>query len=124
MQSTASQPGAMRFISWTPRWIRWWAAPEPPGPPGHLLARWLFLRAMGRIYFSAFFSLLFQVRGLIGPDGLLPAGDYLKAVAEHMSAARFWFVPTVFWISASDRALMLVCWLGLIASLLVMFNIW
>ena len=109
--------------SWTPQWIRWWAAPTPPGPPGRLLARWLFLRALGGIYFSAFFSLIFQVRGLIGADGLLPAGQYLEAVAEHLGPVRYWYVPTVYWISANDGALMFVCWAGIVASLLLLFNI-
>src|ERR1700733_6838945 len=46
----------------------------------HLIPRWIFLRALGLIYFSAFYSLLFQIRGLIGPDGILPAHQYLQAV--------------------------------------------
>ena len=49
---------------------------------GHLWPRWIFLRALGLIYFSAFYSLLFQIKGLIGPDGILPAVDYLQAVAR------------------------------------------
>lgn len=40
--------------------------------PTHLWPRWLFLRALGLIYFSAFYSLIFQIRGLIGPNGILP----------------------------------------------------
>ncbi|MGB6669464.1 MAG: hypothetical protein WBE73_14045, partial [Candidatus Acidiferrum sp.] len=44
------------------------------GPPDRFLSRWIFLRALGVIYFSAFFSLVFQIRGLIGPEGILPAG--------------------------------------------------
>ena len=47
------------------------------GASNRLIARWLFLRALGLIYFSVFFSLLFQIRGLIGPQGILPAGQYL-----------------------------------------------
>ncbi len=31
------------------------------GSREHFLARWLFLRALGLIYFSAFYALLFQV---------------------------------------------------------------
>jgi lipase maturation factor 1 len=69
------------MYSQTHRVVRWCAAPCPAGPPGYLLSRWLFLRALGVIYFSAFYSLVFQIRGLLGPDGLLPAGEYLKQVA-------------------------------------------
>ncbi len=60
------------------------ATPKPAvaeGKPTHLWPRWIFLRALGLIYFSAFYSFYFQVKGLIGPDGILPAGDYLRAIA-------------------------------------------
>jgi lipase maturation factor len=102
--------------------IRWLFDPRH-GATNQFLPRWLFLRAMGLIYFSAFFSLLFQIRGLIGPDGVLPASEYLDAVAKSAAAARFWYAPTVFWFSTSSHMLMAVCWVGLAASLLVVFNI-
>jgi lipase maturation factor 1 len=92
--------------------------------PGHLWARWIFLRALGLIYFSAFYSLLFQIEGLIGPNGILPAGDYLQAVSGAMHSQRFWFAPTLLWFSATNHALMLICWAGLIASLLLVLNVW
>jgi hypothetical protein len=106
--------------------LNWLFGPEPISEkrPGHLWPRWIFLRALGVIYFSAFYSLLFQIKGLIGPNGILPAVDYLKAVAAAVHGARFYYVPSLFWLGSSDRALMLVCWLGLIASLLVFLNIW
>ncbi|HUE44007.1 MAG TPA: lipase maturation factor family protein [Candidatus Sulfotelmatobacter sp.] len=104
------------------RVIRWLFDPRQ-GATNQFLPRWLFLRAIGLIYFSAFFSLLFQIRGLIGPDGVLPASEYLDAVAKSAAAARFWYAPTLFWLSTSSHMLMAVCWLGLAASLLVVFNI-
>src|SRR5690348_6556093 len=94
--------------------------------PGHLWPRWIFLRALGLIYFSAFYSWYFQVKGLIGPDGILPARDYLRAIAAspNLHAERFRFAPTLLWISSSDHALMVLCWVGLIASVLVVANVW
>jgi len=50
--------------------VRWLFAPWE-GEPKRQIARWLFLRSVGGIYFSAFFSLVFQIRGLIGPEGIL-----------------------------------------------------
>jgi lipase maturation factor 1 len=99
---------------------------EVKSKPTHLWPRWIFLRALGLIYFSAFYSFYFQIRGLIGPNGILPAGDYLRAVASTpgLSAVKYWFAPTLLWISSSDRALMLICWLGLIASVLLVINFW
>ena len=76
---------------------RWFAPGEP-----YVVARWIWLRALGLIFFSAFYSLYFQIHGLIGPRGLLPASGLL----------------------ASDRALDVIVWTGLIASLAIVINIW
>lgn len=108
--------------------LRWLLGSEnaagAPLASRHLWARWIFLRALGFIYFSVFYSFYFQIKGLAGPDGILPARDYLKAVEGVLHSVRFWYAPTVFWLGTSDRALMLVCWIGLIASILVFLNFW
>lgn len=93
--------------------------------PGHLWPRWIWLRALGLVFFSAFYSFAFQVRGLVGEQGILPAREYLASVSEAIpTAERFWLVPTLFWSSASDRALGVVVTLGLIASLALIVNLW
>jgi hypothetical protein len=107
--------------------VNWLLGPEPISEKraGHLWPRWIFLRALGLIYFSAFYSLLFQVKGLIGTNGLLPAADYLQAVTSAVSGVlRFWYAPTLLWISSSNRMLMAICWVGLIASVILIFNAW
>src|SRR5215467_8097775 len=111
-----------RFVQ---RAVRWWAGPGPIGPAGRLISRWLFMRALGVIYFSAFYSLLFQIRGLLGPNGLLPAGSYLQEVAKAMPGlTHFWYAPTLLWLTSSNRALMVLCWIGLIASVMLVLNLW
>jgi hypothetical protein len=105
----------------------WLLGPEAPAesPRTHLLPRWIFLRALGLIYFSAFYSLVFQIKGLIGPNGILPATGYLADVANYYPGLqRFWFAPTLLWFSSSNHALMLITWLGLIASVAVVLNLW
>jgi len=97
---------------------------ESPERPGHLGARWLFLRALGLIYFSAFYSLVFQIRGLIGPPGIFPVGSYLQEVTRQMGAARFWYAPTVLWLASGNHAVVALCWVGMIASLLLVANVW
>jgi hypothetical protein len=92
------------------------------GAGNYLIARWVFLRALGAIYFSAFFALVFQVKGLIGERGILPAADYLKS--GDLGAVRFWYAPTLLWISSGNHFLMGLVWVGLIASLLLMANVW
>ena len=103
--------------------IHRWFDPEQ-GVPDHQVSRWIFLRALGLIYFSAFYSLLFQIRGLIGPNGILPASEYLSAVAHDLGPLHFWFAPTLLWFSSDSHMLMTLCWLGIAASLLVVVNLW
>ena len=107
--------------SLTPRFLRWLVA---PGPPGRLLPRWIFLRALGLIYISAFYSLIFQIRGLIGPNGLLPAGPYLEEVAKVFGHLRFWYAPTLLWLNSGSHALVALCWAGMIAAVLLTLNFW
>ena len=105
--------------------LDWFLRPEPANRPQHLDPRWFFLRCLGLIYFSAFYSLIFQIKGLIGPDGLLPAREYLQAVAHYFNGPqRFWFVPSVLWFRSGDRALETLCWIGLVASVLLIANFW
>jgi lipase maturation factor 1 len=93
--------------------------------PNRLLPRWLFLRALGAVYFSAFFSLVFQIRGLMGPAGILPVADYLQAVAQSLANwQRFWYAPTLLWFASGPLMLSALCWAGIVASLLLVLNLW
>ena len=102
-----------------------WLFGGRPDPPGHLWSRWIFLRALGGIYFSAFYSLTYQIRGLIGPDGILPAGTYLEAVAQAVGPwERLWYAPTLLWWSSGTLVLGALCIGGMVASLLLLLNFW
>ena len=111
-------------MDWTPGSVIRWLFDSEYGLRERLIPRWIFLRALGLIYFSAFYSLVFQIRGLIGSEGILPANEFLVAVTNHFGAARFWFAPTLLWISTGPHMLMAICWVGMIASLLLVINIW
>jgi hypothetical protein len=108
----------------TPAGILRWIFDPQFGMRDRLSPRWLFLRALALIYFSAFYSLLRQVCGLIGPDGVLPVGQYLEAVHRALGALRFWYAPSLYWINSSNRAIMAVCWIGLLASIAAIINVW
>jgi hypothetical protein len=101
-----------------------WLFDSRRGPRGRLVPRWIFLRALALIYFSAFYSLLFQIKGLIGPEGILPASQYLAANAQQLGESRFWYSPSLFWMSASSAMLMAVMWIGLLASIAALCNLW
>jgi lipase maturation factor 1 len=108
----------------SPRNFVHWLFDTRHGVPGRLVPRWIFLRTLAAIYFSAFYSLLFQIKGLIGPEGISPAQDYLGAVARSFPATKFWFAPTLFWLSSTSNTLMLVTGIGLLASIVAFFNLW
>ena len=92
---------------------------------GYLWARWISLRALGLIFFSAFYSLAFQIHGLIGARGLLPVSGYLDVIRSALpSIKRLWFAPSMFWVGASDRVLTIVVAAGIVCSLLVVVNVW
>ena len=102
-----------------------WLFDRDSGPRDRFAPRWIFLRALAGIYFSAFLALFFQIRGLIGPEGILPAGRLLEAIQRQAPGmVRFWYAPTLFWFSSSAHAMMVVVWLGLIASVLAFVNVW
>jgi len=101
-----------------------WLFDSRRGSPGRLAPRWIFLRALALIYFSAFYSLLYQIKGLIGPDGILPARQYLAAIEQQLGAARFWYAPSLYWLSSGSGMLMALTWIGLIASVIAFLNLW
>jgi hypothetical protein len=111
-------------MEWTPSSVIRWLFDSRNGPTDRFLSRWIFLRALGAIYFSAFFPLVFQIRGLIGPQGILPAGEYLKSVAEQVNYTRYWYVPSILWFSSGSHMPTGLCWAGMAAALLLVLNIW
>ncbi len=100
-----------------------WLFDARRGLRGRLAPRWIFLRALAAIYFSAFYSLLFQIKGLIGPEGILPARQFMAA-AQQLGITRYWYAPSLYWISASSSMMMAVTWIGLLASVVAFLNLW
>jgi hypothetical protein len=89
-------------------------------PASYLRVQWLFWKILGAIYGAAFLSLAVQITGLIGSNGILPAGVYLGQIREAVGPSRYWNFPTVFWLTgAGDGALILVCAAGVTLSALV-----
>jgi hypothetical protein len=101
-----------------------WLFDPQSGPRHRFLSRWIFLRALAGIYFSAFFSLLFQIEALNGPRGILPADRFLIAVRGAMGSLRFWYAPTLFWLSSGSHMMIAIVWIGLISSVAALCNLW
>jgi hypothetical protein len=80
--------------------------------------RALFLRCLGVVYFFAFVSLWTQIIPLIGSDGLLPVGGFLREAREHLTGiSRYHVLPTLSWIDDSDTFLQAQCALGVLLSI-------
>lgn len=86
-------------------------------PSTYRTAEWLFLRALGAIYLTAFISYGVQITGLIGSHGILPAGNYLHAVWRAFGVSSYRLVPTLFWFNHSDSFLKLACIAGAAISI-------
>ena len=91
-------------------------------PPQYDSVRDLFLRLLGVIYLSAFVSFGVQARGLIGSHGILPLEELIHAVSGNVGARRFFLMPMLFWIDASNITIQLVCWAGAALSVLLILN--
>ncbi len=94
-----------------------------PNPQNFQWTRWLLLRGLGGIALIAFVSFWVQLEGLVGPQGILPADSFLQRVSEQLGAERYFRFPTLAWLDASGFTLHLMAGLGVIASLMLLFNI-
>jgi len=83
-----------------------------PQPPKYSVASGLFLRALALIYMIAFISFGRQVRGLIGATGIQPFTEFLSEVTRRFGSSGFWLVPTLFWWTHSEFALLSIVWGG------------
>ncbi len=89
------------------------------------LTRFVFLRALGLVYFFAFLSLVRQLIPLLGKNGLTPARNYLESmdIRYGNKTKAFWNLPTIFWFYISDNFMRILAWLGLILSFLLLDNL-
>jgi predicted DCC family thiol-disulfide oxidoreductase YuxK len=93
-------------------------------PERYELVSWVFLRLLGVIYVIAFTSLAVQIQGLVGAGGILPVGEYLNAARHGWGVSAYWRMPTLFWLNASDAALISATSLGILLGLLAVFERW
>jgi hypothetical protein len=90
-------------------------------PPTYWLTRFVILRLLGIVYAVAFLVAINQIIPLIGANGLLPVGVYLKEVSNALESdgAGFARLPSIFWLWHSDTALLTVAWVGFVLSCIV-----
>jgi hypothetical protein len=118
--AAAAPPGDGRGRWLAP--VRFWLA-KPSGPRTYTFSRWLFLRLLGLIYLLAFGSLWLQIEGLLGPQGILPVGDYLPLVEKHLGSQAYWRLPTFSWLSPDHGLLQAQCGAGVALALLLLCDV-
>jgi hypothetical protein len=91
---------------------------SPGGAATFWLTRFVILRLLGFVYAIAFLVAANQILPLIGSHGLLPVGLFLDHVRAALgsSAAGFCRLPSLFWLTHSDTALVVTAWVGFIIS--------
>lgn len=88
--------------------------------PTYWLTRFLIIRLLGAVYAVAFLAAIRQILPLIGANGLLPAGLFLKHVSDALGpTAGFVRLPSIFWFAHSDTALLTAAWIGFVLSCVV-----
>lgn len=96
--------------------------------PSYLLVRRAFLSCLGIIYLIAFISLWVQISGLLGSKGIVPVQQTMAQLSRqtkeaHMGWSRFYRVPTLCWLSSSDRSLNIQCAAGTVLAVLLVAGI-
>ncbi|CAN5747371.1 lipase maturation factor family protein [soil metagenome] len=91
--------------------------------PAYAVSSRVFLHLLGAIYLVAFWSYWVQVDGLVGEQGIVPAGRYFAAVHEALGASAYWQMPSLCWLGASGFALKMWCAAGVVAALLLCVGI-
>lgn len=92
-------------------------------PESYTVIANLFPRLLGLIYLAAFGAFIFQIKGLIGLNGILPIANYLSLIKRHYPKKYYRIFPTIFWINSSDAALMGVAITGTMLSLALVLGI-
>ena len=83
----------------------------------------LFPRLLAVIYLLAFTSLLVQLRGLYGAQGILPIADYTTRLRRHFGARAWRLYPSLFWLNSGDSFLLGCAGAGVALSLLLLAGI-
>ncbi|MBA3722987.1 MAG: lipase maturation factor family protein [Parachlamydiaceae bacterium] len=93
-------------------------------PDSYTIIISLFPRLIGVIYFFALSSLIFQIIGLIGKNGILPIKNFLNLYRSLSRFKKFQYLPTLFWINSSDKAILGLVIIGTALSICLIAGIY
>ena len=88
--------------------------------PTYWLTRFLILRLLGIVYAVGFLVAINQILPLIGSHGLTPVDTFLRRVTQSIGySSGFFRLPSIFWFTHSDSALLTFAWIGFLLSCIV-----
>lgn len=87
-----------------------------------IIIHW-FPRLLGLIYFFALGAFLFQIKGLLGKEGILPISIYVEHLKARFGKKAVLYCPTLFLWNSSDRMLVGVVAAGTVFSVLLFFGV-
>eukprot|EP00743_Colponemidia_sp_Colp-15_P014405 GILK01017045.1.p1 GENE.GILK01017045.1~~GILK01017045.1.p1 ORF type:complete len:647 (+),score=71.74 GILK01017045.1:117-2057(+) len=92
-----------------------------------VLSSHIFLQLVGVAHLAAFASIWPQLQGLVGSDGILPVTNLMETakgrLADESRWSKYMSVPTLCWLSCSDRSLRLHCIVGVLSACLVCLGV-
>jgi hypothetical protein len=91
-------------------------------PTDYTIAIGLFPKLLGLIYFVAFGAFLFQIKGLLAENGILPVSTFLSWVKRRFGKRSYWLVLSLLWLRNDNRALMGLIIAGILCSLGLMLG--
>ncbi len=102
--------------------LGWGDHPEPGRWAG---TAWIVLRAVAAVYLVAFVSLGVQIAGLVGPDGILPVGQFLDLVRQAAGSMprAVHYAPTLAWLGTGDSFLVGLAAAGAVCATLLLLDV-
>ena len=89
-----------------------------------LWTRWLVLRAVGVVYVLIFAGIVAEGKAILGPTGLAPAASMFQALAALPALDAFFKAPSLFWLSPSAAMITALAWVGVLAAVALVLNLW
>jgi len=107
-------------------WLRMKDFAGAGGDATYLWPRWLVLRAVGLVYILVFAGIIEEGQVLVGPRGLIPLASFFTDLHVRFPSAIAAFIqaPSLFWLGTSAGMISALAWLGLLAAVALVLNLW
>jgi hypothetical protein len=92
-------------------------------PVQYKIASWTFSRLMGILYILAFLSIQWQIKALIGSEGISPFQEFFARISSTASEFGFRTHPSILWFITDDDYLIWICWLGVASGVTLFLDI-